>query len=69
MAKQKQLGELLLELEEILDQMVDKQDLQWADMLFLVYGHLMVHRPDAQEVYEDGTNPIFYYGHKDHLKR
>jgi hypothetical protein len=58
------LGDDLLELETLLDRMVDDHDLQWGDILALVRQHLEVHRPDAQEEYVDGGNPVFYYGPK-----
>ena len=58
----RKLGEILLDLEELLDEAIEEHDLQWGDVLNLVYGHLKIHRPDAQEEYEDGTNPYFYYG-------
>lgn len=64
----KKLGTTLLELEEILDEMVDKHDLQWGDILSLVHSHLVIHRPDAQEEYLDGSHPIFYYGPKEGQK-
>lgn len=63
MKKLRPMGELLLEMEELLDEMIEVHGLQWGDVLNLVHGHLEVHRPDAQEEYsEDGSNPIFFYG-------
>ena len=59
------IGEALFDLEEILDDLIDNHELQWGDLLNIVYGHLVVHRPDAQEEYEEGGNPIFYYGPED----
>mgnify|MGYP003325391031 CR=1 FL=1 len=56
------LGKTLLDLEKIIDEMIDDHDLQWGDILNLVRGHLEIHRPDAQEEYVDGGNPVFYYG-------
>jgi hypothetical protein len=61
----KTIGDTLLELETILDEMVDKHDLQVGDILNLVYGHLVVHRPDAFEEYVDGGRPVMYYGPKE----
>ncbi len=58
----KPLGDTLLKLEKVLDKMVDVHGLQFGDILNLVKGHLEVHRPDAQEIYEDGSSPVFYYG-------
>lgn len=62
--KTRTLGDVLLDLEILLDEMVDKHELQTGDILNLVHGHIQVHRPDAQEQYVDGGNPIFYYGPK-----
>lgn len=56
------LGDILLDLEKVLDEMVDDHDVQWGDILNLVRGHLEIHRPDAQEQYVEGGNPEFYYG-------
>jgi hypothetical protein len=58
----RKLGDILLDLESIIDEMVDDHDLQWGDIFNLVRGHLEVHRPDAQEEYTEGGNPTFYYG-------
>lgn len=55
----------MLELESVLDRMAD-QGMQWGDILALTHSHLQVHRPDAQEVYEeDGSHPVFRYGPKE----
>lgn len=56
------LGEVLLNLETTLEEMVDDHDLQWGDVLGLVAVWLQIHRPNAQEVYLDGSHPIFNYG-------
>lgn len=61
--KIKPLGKLLLDLEKILLEMVDEHELQYGDILNLVYGYLEVHAPGAKEIYEDdGSSPEFYYG-------
>lgn len=60
----RKFGDILLDLEELLDEMVDDHDVQWGDILNLVFGHLVIHRPDAQEEYTEGGNPEFYYGPK-----
>jgi hypothetical protein len=63
MKKQKKIGSLLLDMEVLLDKMVDDHDLQSGDILNLVFSYLMIHRPDAREVYsKDNSNPQFYYG-------
>lgn len=57
------LGQVLLDLEKVLEEMVDNHELQWSDVLFLVYGWLQVHRPSAQEKYtSDNSSPVFKYG-------
>jgi len=61
-------GKILLDMEPLLEELVDDHDLQWYDVLFLILGWLMVHRPSAQEEYLDGTRPVFYYGHREKLK-
>jgi hypothetical protein len=61
-------GNIMLDMEPLLEELVDDHDLQWYDILFLVLGWLMVHRPHAQEEYKDGSRPVFYYGHKERLK-
>lgn len=61
------IGDILLELEIVLDKMCN-HGLQLGDILALVYNHIWVHRSDAIEVYEeDNSNPIMKYGHKDHV--
>lgn len=54
-------GEILLDMEKILDEMVDTHDVQMGDILNLVRGHLETHRPDCIEEYDDGGHPVFYY--------
>lgn len=66
MAKKKRTaGDVFLELEELIDELIDDHGFQWGDILYWLYGHLKVHRPDAQEEYEDGDFPMFFYGPKD----
>lgn len=59
----RKMGDILLDLEKILLEMVD-HGLQWGDILFQVYGYLMVHSPGSQEEYTKGGHPEFYYGPK-----
>lgn len=61
MAKIRKFGDILLDLEVLLDEMIDDHECQWGDILYLIYGHLMIHRKDAREEYEDDTNPEFTY--------
>lgn len=65
MKKIRPLGDVLLDLEEVLEEMVDAHSLQTGDVLALVKSWIDVHRPNAHEVYEeDDKNPEFYYGPK-----
>lgn len=62
MAKLRPLGTVLLDLETIIAEMVEGHDLQFGDVLALVYAHLEVHHPEAREEYVDGAPPprLFY---------
>lgn len=65
----RQFGQILLDLEVLLDEMIDHHDVQMGDVLSLVFSHIKIHRPDAVEVYsKDNSNPVFKYCHKDDLK-
>lgn len=65
MAKIRKLGDILLDMEQLIDEMADNE-LQLGDVLNLVRGHIEIHRPDMIEVYEDdNSSPIFYYGPKE----
>lgn len=69
MKKRRALGDILLDLEVLLEELVDSHDLQWSDVIFLVFGWLNVHRPSAQETYtKDGSHPVLFYGPKEKLK-
>jgi hypothetical protein len=59
--KRRKIGAIFLDLEKILLELVD-HGMQWGDILFQVYGYLMVHAPGAREEYKDGTNPELTYG-------
>lgn len=61
--KTRKIGEILLDLEVLIDEMADNQ-LQLGDVLNLVRGHVEIHRQDMIEVYTDDTAPEFYYGPK-----
>lgn len=59
--KRRKIGDILLDLEKILLELVD-HGMQWGDIIFQIYGYLMVHAPGAREEYHDGTNPELTYG-------
>lgn len=53
-------GDILLDMEPLLEELIDVHDLQWADVIYLVHGWLAVHRPQAQEQYVEGGSPVLY---------
>lgn len=63
----KRMGDLLSDLELVLEKIIDEHDLQHGEVLNLVHGWLMVHRPAAREEYLDGSHPILYYGSEEFL--
>ena len=62
------LGKITSDLELLIEEMIEGHDMQWNEVLFIIYGYLMVHYPDAQETYLDGSHPEFYYGEKQNDK-
>jgi hypothetical protein len=63
------LGQILLEMEPLIQEAMEDHDLQWGDMLGLIHHYLMIHYPNAQEQYSDGSRPVYLYGHKDYVKK
>lgn len=61
------LGDILLDLELIIDEMIYDHDLQWGDVRALTMQHMRTHNPDAQEKYVEGGSPIDFYGDLDSL--
>lgn len=61
------LGKITEDMEKLITEMCDDHKLQWHEILGLVHSYLQTHRIDAQENYEDGTFPVYYYGHKEYL--
>jgi hypothetical protein len=62
MPKLRKLGEILLDMEPLLDELAHTHELQWGDILALIHSHLVVHAPSSREEYLDGTHPEFFYG-------
>jgi hypothetical protein len=42
--------------------MIDGHQLQWGEVLNLIFGYLLIHFPNARETYEDDSHPVYYYG-------
>lgn len=62
--KLRPLGDITLDLEVVLEEMIDKHELQLGELLNLIRGWVEIHRPEAIEKYLDDSSPIFYYGPK-----
>lgn len=62
--KKRKFSEILLDAEKLIDEAIDSHGVQWGDLIFWLYGHLMIHRPDAREEYLDDSHPELYYGPK-----
>jgi len=62
------LAEITSDQEKCLLEMVVDHDMQWHEILSLVHGWLVVHAPESQEEYMNGTHPVFFYGPKEKLK-
>jgi hypothetical protein len=63
------MGDIMFDIESVVSEMVDDHDLQRGDILALVLNYIDVHYPTAIEEYEDGTNPVYIYGHKDTIAK
>ena len=63
MTKLRKLGDVLLDLEPLLDEMALSHELQMGDILGLIVRHLEMHNPDCIEEFDDNTKPVFFYGH------
>lgn len=64
MKKLRRLGDVTLDLEQVLDEMTTDHDLQWGEVLHLVYAWLVIHAPANREEYISGGHPEFFYGYK-----
>ncbi len=62
--KLRPLGDILLDLEPYLEEVVDTHSLQKSDVLALISWWIDVHRPECIEQYLDGTNPVLYTHNK-----
>lgn len=56
------LGDVMLSLETILEEMSYEHDLQWGEIMALCHCWLVIHAPSQQEVYDDGSHPVYKYG-------
>ena len=58
------LGEITGELEHLLDELYIHHDMQFHEVLGILYLTTKTHYPGAIEEYKDGSNPVLYYGKK-----
>jgi len=61
------LGDITEDMEKLLWEMVDGHNLQKGEILSLISMWCNIHAPHSVEVYEDGSSPVEYYGHKDYI--
>lgn len=58
------LGQIMLDMEPYIQEMMDDHELQHGDFIYLMKGYLDVHYPDAEEEYYDGSHPTLKYIHR-----
>lgn len=58
----RRLGDITLDMEELILEMVEDHDLQWGEIRALLMQYLRTHCPESQEEYNDGSRPIDFYG-------
>lgn len=67
--RRRALGQITGDLEPLLQELTDKHEMQWHEILGLIHAYLVVHCPQGQETYTaDGDHPVFYYGPRGGLK-
>jgi hypothetical protein len=71
MAKKKlrKMGDILLDMEPLLDELVDVHEIQRGDLLALIFHQVTMHNPSCVEEFADGTSPVWFYGHQDHAPK
>ena len=62
--KLRRLGDIMLDLEPLLEEMVIGHDLQRHEVMNLIHGYVQMHFKDSLEEYEDGSEIEFYCGPK-----
>lgn len=69
--KLRPMGDILLEMEPLYRELMLGHKLQYSDLYGVMRQYDKTHGMDETclEHYTDGTVPIFFYGHKDDLKK
>jgi hypothetical protein len=70
MAKKKlsKMGDVMHRVEAVVTEMIEDHDLQKGEVMALISRYIDVHFPCAIEEYEDGSNPVEYYGPREGLR-
>ena len=58
----RKMGDIIQDFEDLAAEVAIEHELQMGDILSLVFNYMRVHYPQCVEIYEDGSNPEFYYG-------
>lgn len=65
--KLRSLGKITTDLEPLLLEMAIDHELQIHEILGIIKAYLICHCPNSIEQYDDGTIPVYYYGHQEFL--
>lgn len=63
--KLRKMGDIMFDVEDIIQEMVYEHGMQAYEIMGLIYSYIQSHAPEAIEEYEDGTNPVYFYGPKE----
>lgn len=61
MKKLRPLGDILLDMEPLIQEIMDTHNLQNPDFIGLMDYYLRVHYPEMEPVYEDNTSPVIHF--------
>lgn len=61
MKKLRPVGDILLEMEPLLEELTIDHELQLGELLSLIDRWARIHVPGSVEEYEDGSSPVFKY--------
>lgn len=61
-------GDITLDMEKLLEEMIYDHDMQPGEVLGLVHTWFEIHARASFEEYEDGSRPVYFYGHEEDAK-
>lgn len=64
MPKMRKLGNVLLDMEPLLNELADQHCLQRGDIIALIFQQITMHNPQCIEEFDDNTRPVYFYGHE-----